>query len=144
MRFCIILILLIGSRNNSSAEKSNEPLLITNVAQLTFEGNRSGEGYFRNLKIKFVFKQKTIPGTLSIKFMFWIFSMGKQNWFQMEMVRQLVRGLGPLRIKFFMHLHIVTQKHLRSKRKNLNSGSPEKIENIIGIMIQAMTYLSKT
>ena len=62
MRFCILLILLIGSRNNSSAEKSNEPLLITNVAQLTFEGNRSGEGYFSKSGNKICFQAENYPG----------------------------------------------------------------------------------
>ncbi|MEC7803190.1 MAG: M28 family peptidase [Verrucomicrobiota bacterium] len=62
MRFFNFLILLVVSGNNSSAEKSDETLLITNVAQLTFEGNRSGEGYFSKSGNKICFQAENHPG----------------------------------------------------------------------------------
>ena len=64
MRFCIFLILLVVSGNNSSAEKSNETLLVTNVAQLTFEGNIIREGYFSKSGNKICFQAENYPGNL--------------------------------------------------------------------------------
>jgi hypothetical protein len=59
MRFVVKLIFFL---NGISLSLSGTTDLISNISQLTFEGNRSGEGYFSSSNKEICFQAENHPG----------------------------------------------------------------------------------
>ena len=136
--FTWVSILIIILQANKIWPREN---VLSNAIQLTFDGNRSGEGYFSSSGHLLCYQSESHSGNPFYQIYLLDLRSGSNRLVSSGIGKTTVLGFTQAKKMFCMHPPILIQILQINKNKSMNLEIQEGIKNIVGIMTPRMIYL---
>ena len=117
----LLLGVIINSQSNAKPSKADqEQRFLTDVRQLTFDGLRSGEGYFSADGSKLIFQSERHQGNPFYQIYLMDFETGDTDLISPGLGRTTCAWIHPKGEKSYLPPHTKTQRQLKSRKKKFD------------------------